>query len=330
MELHGTMSIVLVTGATGFIGSSIAQRLVSDGYTVYALLRHASRRDLRVLFRVIEKIRFIEGDLTDYYSLQSAIEDCNPEIVIHLGALTPVRLSFDNPFSYLRVNLFGTVNLVHAMIERAPKAHLIAASTAEVYGWQLKTEPIKEDAPLCPSSPYGVSKSAADEYLQMASKVYGLRSTVLRCNNTYGRIGETGFFVEYVITNMLSAQPVYVGAPRHVRDYMFIEDHVNAYMLALNNEKAVGQVFNVSPGNPITNIELAKKVAELLDFKGTIIRNSYPPGYPMRPSKLDTEYIVLDSSRIRKVLGWAPSFTLEEGLRRTIEMWKPIIGKAER
>jgi len=324
------MSVVLITGATGFIGSNITQRLVTSGYEVYALLRHASHRDLRALSQVVENVRFVEGDLTDYHSLQSAIEDCNPEAIIHLGALTPVRLSFDNPFPYLRVNLFGTANLVHAVVERAPKAHLIAASTAEVYGWQPTNVPTKEDAPLHPSSPYGVSKSASDEYLQMAIKVYGLKSTVLRCNNTYGRIDEKGFLVEYLITSMLSGQSVYVGAPDHTRDYMFVEDHVNAYMLALRNEEAIGQVFNVSPNNPVTNIELARKVAELLDFKGAIIPNSYPPGYPMRSSKLDTEYIVLDSSKIRKMLGWAPSVTLEDGLRLTIEMWKPQIGELER
>jgi dTDP-glucose 4,6-dehydratase len=322
--------MVLLTGATGFIGSKIVEKLVSEGYRVYALLRHASHRDLKNLSHVIENVRFIDGDLTDYHSLESAIEDCDPETIIHLGAMTPVRLSFSNPLSYLRVNLLGTANLVHATVEKAPKAHLIAASTAEVYGWQPEAEPIKEDAPLRPSSPYGVSKSAADEYLQMASKVYGLRSTVLRCNNTYGRVDETRFFVEYVITNMLGGKPVYVGAPEHMRDYMFVEDHVAAYMLALKNEKAIGQVFNVSPGNPISNIELVRRVAKLLNFKGSIITKSYPPGYPTRSSKLDTEYIVLDSSKIRKILGWAPSVTLDDGLRRTIKMWKSQMEETSR
>jgi len=318
------MSTILVTGATGFIGSNVVKRLVSEGFTVYALLRHTSRRDLRSLSKVIEHIRFIEGDLADYHSLQSAVEGCNPEVVIHLGALTPVRLSFENPFPYLQINFYGTVNLVHALIERAPKTRLIAASTAEVYGWQDKNEPTTEDATLHPSSPYGVSKTAADQYVQMAGKIYGLKTTVLRCNNTYGRIGESRFFAEYVITTMLRNQNVYVGTPEHVRDYMYFEDHVNAYLLALD-EKAVGHVFNVSPGNPIKNIELAEKVAELLDYKTTIIPNSYPPGYPMRPSKFDTDCIVLDSSRIRRVLGWAPSVTLEDGLKRTIDLWKSHI-----
>jgi dTDP-glucose 4,6-dehydratase len=320
-------STILITGATGFIGRNLTKRLVAEGHTVYALSRHMSSRDLRVLSQIIEKIRFIEGDLTDYHSLQSAVEDCNPEAIIHLGALTPVRLSFDNPFACLRVNFSGTVNLVHAITEYAPKAHLIMASTAEVYGWQPDEKPVREETPLHPSSPYGVSKSAADEYVQMANKVYGLQSTILRCNNTYGRTDESGFFVEYVITKMLESKPVYVGAPEHVRDYMFVDDHVNAYSLALNSDKSIGQIFNVSPGNPISNMELAKEIARLMDFEGEIVPNSYPPGYPRRPAKLDTKYIVLDSSRIRQVLNWVPSVTLEEGLKRTIDMWETRTGE---
>ncbi len=96
------------------------------------------------------------------------------------------------------INFLGTCNIVHAILDVSPKTRLVCASTAEVYGWQ-EEEPIKESAVLKPSSPYGVSKSAADEYVQMAQIVYGLRSTILRCNNTYGRKGERGFLVEQVI-----------------------------------------------------------------------------------------------------------------------------------
>ncbi|MEM3574924.1 MAG: GDP-mannose 4,6-dehydratase [Candidatus Bathyarchaeia archaeon] len=315
------MANVLITGCTGFIGSNLAIRLVERGYRVYGLIRHTSRGGLEALRPVMDRIRFVEGDLCEFHSLLSAIEASNPQFVIHLAALTPVRLSYEDPFPFLRTNFLGTCNLVHAILKRAPEARLIAASTAEVYGWQ-GNEPIKEDARLRPSSPYGVSKAAADEYIQMAMRVYGLRATVLRCNNTYGRRGERGFLVEYLITSMLDGGPVYVGAPNHVRDYMWVDDHVNAYLLSMEKEEAEGEVFNVSPGNPISNIELAKKLAEILQYKGRIVEGSYPPGYPMRPAKLDTEYIVLDSSKIRGKLGWAPSVTLDEGLAMTVDYWK--------
>ena len=315
------LATILLTGCTGFIGARLAGELLNRGHTIYALTRHTTRRDLSTLGDAVESIRFIEADITDYLSVESAVESCSPQLVVHLAALTPVRLSFENPIPYLRVNLLGTSNLVHAVLERAPKAKLVVATSAEVYGWQ-PPEPTKETARLCPSSPYGVSKAAADEYVQMAMRVYGARAVVLRCNNTYGRIGESGFFTEYVVNSMLHGGPVYVGTPDHVRDYMYADDHVNAYLMAIESDASAGNVFNVSPGNPISNLELANKIAKLVGYSGKIVEGGYPPGYPRRPTDADTDYIVLDSSRIRSKLGWKPSVTLEEGLRRTIEIWK--------
>jgi nucleoside-diphosphate-sugar epimerase len=213
------------------------------------------------------------------------------------------------------------MNVAHAILESSPNTRMIAASTAEVYGWQ-QHEPIHEDARLNPSSPYAISKAAADSYLGMASKIYGLKVTVMRCNNTYGRTGEKGFFVEYVVSSMLANKTVYVGTPEHVRDYMYVDDHVDAYALALEKEEAIGQVFNVSPGNPSSGIAVAEKIAKLVGFKGSICRGSYPPGYPMRPANWDTDYIVLNSDLIRSKLGWKPSVTLDEGLKRVVEMWR--------
>jgi len=315
------LTSVLITGCTGFIGSNLTIRLVKDGYEVFGLVRHTSRSELDSLRPVMDRVHFIEGDLCEYHSLLSAVETSNPQFILHLGALTPVRLSYEDPFPFLRTNFLGTCNLVHAILDRAPRARLIAGSTAEVYGWQ-GSKPLKEDTRLRPSSPYAVSKAAADEYIQMAMKVYGLKATVLRCNNTYGRKKERGFLVEYLITSMLDGSPAYVGSPDHVRDYMWVDDHVNAYLLSMKENSAEGQVFNVSPGNPISNIDLARKLSEMVNFKGRIVEGSYPPGYPMRTARLDTKYIVLDSSRIMKKLGWKPSVTLDEGLAMAVDHWK--------
>jgi dTDP-glucose 4,6-dehydratase len=130
--------------------------------------------------------------------------------------------------------------------------------------------------------------------------------------------------VEYVISSMLEGNPAYVGAPSSVRDYMYIDDHVSAYLLAIENKVADRNVFNVSPGNPVSNIEVAKRIAKMLGASSRIVEGSYPPGYPMRPGKVDTDYIVLDSSAIRTKLGWKPTITLDEGLKKTIELWKSM------
>jgi len=313
---------VLVTGCTGFIGANLTKRLLDEGYSVYGLIRLVSKRDLRTLEASLDRLRLIQGDLTQTHSVTSAVRAVRPQFVLHLGALTPVRASFQDQFPYIATNLVGTVNVVHAVLEEAPKARLIVASTAEVYGWQAKGKPISEDAPLNPASPYAVAKEAADQYVRMAMKVYDLQVTVLRPINTYGRKGESGYFVEYVVSSMMKGVTCYVGTPNSVRDYMFVDDHVNAYVTVMNSERAVEQVYNVSPGNPVTNREVAELIAKISGFEGKIVYGSYPPGYPQRPSIWDPEYLVLDSSKIRKHLGWKPSVTLEEGLRKTAESWR--------
>lgn len=227
------MTNVLVTGCTGFIGSNLTCSLIQEGFNVYGLVRHASRRDLKPLDSVLDRVHLIEGDLTQYHSVCSAISSAKPQFITHLGALTPVRLSFDDPFPYLSTNLDGTVNLVHAICDNSPMTRLIFASTAEVYGWQERREPFKESLPLNPASPYALSKEAADKYMQMAVKVYGLKATILRPNNTYGRKGESNFLTEYLVSTMLSGKTCYVGAPDSIRDYMFVDDHVNAYVLSI-------------------------------------------------------------------------------------------------
>jgi nucleoside-diphosphate-sugar epimerase len=313
---------VLITGCTGFIGSNLATKLVEKGYSVYGLVRHVARKELKPLESILDKIRLIEGDLASYHSISSAISAAQPQVVLHLGALSPVRLSFENPFPYISTDFEGTVNIVHAMLEKAPKARLVFASTAEVYGWQENREPTKETAILNPASPYAVCKEAADQYVRMAMRIYDFKATVLRPINSYGRRGEKSFFVEYLISKMLKSEVCYIGAPKSIRDYMFVDDHVNAYLLAMKSEKAIGQVFNVSPNNPVTNEELANLLSKIMGFNGKIMLGSYPPGYPSRPIAQDPDYLVLDSTRIRKVLGWKPTVTLDEGLRKTVVSWK--------
>jgi len=311
----------LITGITGFIGSRLAARLVEQGDNVYGLVRHSSERELKRIEKIIPKIRLIEGDLVRFHSVLSAVETSDPSIVFHLGALTPVRLSFDDPYPYIGINFDGTVNLVHSIIKQSPNTRLIAASTAEVYGWQPSRRPIAESAILNPASPYAVSKAAADQYVQMANRIYHLRGTVMRPINSYGRVLETDFYTEYLISKMLAGETCYIGAPDSIRDYMFAEDHVDAYLDVAKSEKAIGGVYNVSPGNPVTNAELAKKLSGLTGFKGKLVLGSYPPGYPQRPQSQDPAYLVLDNARISKEIGWRPRYTLDEGLKRTVELW---------
>jgi len=318
------MDKVLVTGILGFIGSHLAEKLVDEEYDVYGVVRRVANRKLGVIQKISKDITLITGDITDYVSIRNALKTANPDIVIHLAALTPVRDSFERPFEYQQANLLGTMNVAHAMLEIPdPQTRkLIAASTAEVYGLQ-EGEPLKESLTLKPTSPYAVSKAAADLYLQMMFHTYNLNGTILRPTNTYGRKFDTSFMIEYLVTQMLKTEEVYIGAPISVRDYMCVDDHVNAYLLAIKSTKASGQVYNVGTGVGTSNKELAGKIAEKIGYdKKRIVFGSYPPGYPYRPQISDQPSIVLDSAKIRKELNWAPRISLEEGLDKVISYFK--------
>ncbi len=311
---------VLLTGILGFIGSNMAERLIEDGHEVYGLVRRVASRNMASIGEILSDITLISGDVSDYVSTRNALRTANPEVVIHLAALSPVRDSFERPFEYQQANLIGTMNVAHALLEMPDSKNrkILAAATAEVYGIQGNA-PLTEDLPLHPSSPYAVSKAAGDLYLQMMFNSYDLHGTVMRPTNSYGRKFDKSFVIEYLVTQMLGDRPVYIGAPDSVRDYMYVTDHVNAYMLAMKSLKADGQVFNAGTGMGVTNKELAEMIARKTGFDLKKIKyGAYPPGYPYRPVISDQPYLVLDSNRINKVLGWAPKVTLDKGLEKVI------------
>jgi nucleoside-diphosphate-sugar epimerase len=317
---------VLLTGISGFIGSELGRRLVEKGYTVHGLIRHSSGRMLDNIRDYMDKVHLIQGDLREYHSVRLAIRESDPEFILHVGAITPVRLSFDDPFSHIDVNLRGTANLIHAAFNLVPNLkRFILASTMEVYGWQDRQEPFVEGLPLHPASPYAVSKTAADMYVRMMGKVSELDYTVLRPCNSYGRKNDTGFIVEYLITSMLRKEKVYMGAPESIRDLMYVDDHVAAYLRVMEDDNANQQTFNVGIGHGTVMRALADMVAELTDYKDKIVP-SYPPDYPTRPALADPPYLVLDSSRIETKIGWKPTVTLQQGLSRTVDYWRKRLG----
>jgi len=318
------LALALLTGVTGFIGSHLAEVLLRKGYDVAGLVRPCASRDLRSIQHLLDDITLLTCDLTSYASVANAVRSLDPQIVFHLGALSPVRYSFEHPFQYQETNLIGTLNLVHALVELpdSKSRRMIAASTAEVYGTQEK-KPFIETLPLNPTSPYAVSKAAMDMYLRMASSAYSLNCTILRPTNSYGRKFETGFIIEYLITTMLKDTKAYVGAPDSVRDYLHVSDHVNAYVLAAEKQTAPGRVYNAGSGRGISNRDLALLIAKIIGYdKGKISFGSYPPGYPLRPIRGEQPYIVLDPSKITDELGWRPSIDLEQGIKDTIAYWK--------
>ena len=314
---------IVVTGVTGFIGSHLALELSKD-HEVYGLVKYSTRANMQRLNEFLGSTILLTCDITDMHSITNVLKSINPEIVVHLAAMSPVRNSFEMPFSYVQANVIGTLNIAHAMLGLPDfqKKKLIYASTAEVYGFQEK-QPICEDSVLNPSSPYANTKSMTDTYLRMMPSVYRLNTTVMRCTNTFGRKLDATFFVEYLITTMLRGEKVYIGAPDSLRDYMYVNDHVSAYLAAIRHAAIRGEAFNVSTGDVISNGELALKVAGMIGYpKKKLIFGNYPPNYPMRPIESDQPFIDLDSTKIRKTMGWKPTVSINRGLEMSVNFWQ--------
>lgn len=318
---------VVVTGITGFIGSHLAKRLIEKGYSVYGIERPVASRMLLPIKEIANDIVLLSADITDHMSILHALRTADPDYICHLAALSPVRLSFERPFEYEKVNYLGTMNVAHALTDLPDykKRKMIAASTAEVYGIHTHGRPLKEEDQLNPSSPYSVSKAAADMYLRMAARAYELNAVILRPVNTFGRKFETNFMVEYLITTMLKKERVYIGAPDSIREYIYVDDHTGGYLAAM--EKGVqGEVYNISTGEGMKNREITERIAKMVGYDGSkIVLGAYPPGYPVRPAISDQPYIILDPNKARNELGWRQKTSLDEGLKKTISYWRSFM-----
>jgi len=233
-----------------------------------------------------------------------------------LASISPVSYSYDHSIEVMETNLFGTVNLAESCLREVPHfKHFLFAGTSEEYGNQ-KNVPIKETAELRPNSPYAVSKVAADKYLQYMCDAYDFPMTILRNFNTYGRKNNAHFVVERMIVQMLQEKTVRLGDPAPVRDFLYVNDHIDSYLTCLGSEKAVGKIFNFCTGRGVSVAQLAELIKKLTDFEGDVVWDTIPK----RP--LDIAVLVGDCSKARRILSWEPRFALEEGLRLTVDFWE--------
>ena len=311
---------ILVTGATGFIGSRLLERLAEQGgHDLFSLQRYVTGR---YVLGADHRVKTIFCDLRDSFAVRSAMREVQPEVVFHLAAVSPVSYSYDHPIEVLDTNLNGTVNLAESCLREIPHfKQFLFASTSETYG--NSEGPRSEDTPQFPNSPYSVSKQAAEKYILYMYDAYKFPGTVLRPFNTYGRRDNTHFMVERILVQMLRGDTVKLGDPTPERDLIYVEDHVDAYLSCLNHPKALGQTFNFGTGEKITVGAVAEKLAALTGFKGEILWNTIPK----RP--LDIQILYGDSTKAKTVLGWNPKYSLDEGLRLTMEFWKKKLAGAD-
>lgn len=306
-------SSILVTGGAGFIGSHLVDRLLKDGFNVTVLDDLSTGKlDNLAGHKDEENFYFIRGDIRDSDLVKRALKDV--DAVFHEAALVSVSRSVKAPILTNEVNVTGTLNLLKACLDSDVKRFIFSSSTA-IYG-DTKTLPISEDAVPQPISPYAVSKLAAENYTRVFYEVYGLETVCLRYFNVYGPRQEYGPYsgVITIFINRLKQgkPPIVYGDGEQTRDFVEVQDVVEANLLALKKKDAVGQIINIATGLPTTVNQLAKLLQEIMG------RTELKPVHA-EPRLGDIRYNYADIGRARKILGYKPKVSLKAGLTRLVE-----------
>jgi len=306
---------VLVTGAGGFIGSHLTEKLVGLGAKVRAFVRYNSRNDWGLIetlpSSIKEKIGVTMGDLRDPETIKSVMEGV--DAVFHLGALIAIPYSYIHPREVVETNIMGTLNILNAAKEYKPEK-IIHTSTSEVYG-TAQYVPIDEKHPLQGQSPYSASKIGADKLAESFYRSYDLPITTLRPFNTYGPRQSARAVIPTIITQALAHNKVFLGSLEPTRDLSYVNDVVDGFIKAAESERSIGEVINIGSGFEISINDLANKIISLIGKKVNIVSDSKR----IRPQKSEVERLMADNSKAKELLNWQPKVSLDQGLRKTID-----------
>jgi len=314
-----------ISGGTGLVGGWLVKRLRDAGAEPVCLVRDWVPASSLVSSGEVQAVTTVRGDVTDQALLERVLGEYEIETVIHLAAQTIVGIANRNPVSTFESNVRGTWALLEACRRSPSVRQIVVASSDKAYGEQ-PTLPYDEQTPLQGSHPYDVSKSCADLIATTYAKTYGLPVTVTRCGNFFGG-GDINFnrVVPGTIRSILRGdRPIIRSDGQYVRDYFYVEDGAAAYMLLAESlardANLRGEAFNFSNEEAITVIDLVSRISRLM-------------GSQLEPDILDeaTNEIReqrLSAAKARRQLGWKPLFSLDEGLRRTIDWYRSFFGVA--
>ncbi len=305
----------LVTGAGGFIGSHLVEALLHKGAKVRAFIRYTSRGDLGLLKLLSEgdlaQVEVVTGDLRDEHAVRDAVKGC--DAVFHLGALISIPYSYLHPAEVASVNFMGTLNVLMACREHGV-GRLVHTSTSEVYGTARQT-PIGESHVLQGQSPYSASKIGADKLVESFIAAYSLPAVTVRPFNTFGPRQSARAVIPTIITQALAKDEIRLGSLTTTRDFTFVTDTVNGFLCAAEAPGVEGGVFNLGTGEEISIGDLAERILRQIGRTVRITEDRQR----LRPEASEVLRLVSDNSLAVQRLGWKPSVTLDEGLRRTIE-----------
>jgi CDP-glucose 4,6-dehydratase len=314
---------VFVTGADGFIGSWVAKTLVEKNANVIVVVRDIKVRSNIDVMNLRGKVTIVQGDILDYPLMERVINEYDIDTVFHLAAQALVGIANKSPISTFNTNIRGTWNILEACRKIGTVKRIVVASSDKAYGVH-KELPYTEEAPLHGLYPYDASKACADILSRSYFVSYGLPVAVTRNANTYGG-GDMNFsrIIPDGICSTLKGKRLEIrsdGTPE--RDYMYIKDAVSGYLTLaeqLNRKEVQGQAFNFGTETPISVLDLFNKIIKLIgkDIKPKVLGTA--------TNEIDRQYLGIE--KVKKVLSWTPKYSLDEGLKETIEWYKEFLEK---
>jgi len=312
---------VLVTGAGGFIGSHLTERLAALGAKVRALVHYNAMGSCGWLDEspVLKDIEVVAGEIRDRDSVRQVMQDV--QIVFHLAALIGIPYSYRAPLSYVHTNVEGTVNVLQVSREFGVE-RVVHTSTSEAYG-TAQYVPIDEAHPLQGQSPYSASKIAADKLAEAFYLSFDVPVVTVRPFNTFGPRQSARAIIPAIITQCLKGEDLRLGNLYPTRDLNYVSNIVEGFALAASVPEAIGQTINLGSGREISIGDLAKLIARLIGRSVSIECEEER----VRPEKSEVERLVADSTLARKLLNWKPTVDLEEGLKRTLEWMRQHIDR---
>jgi len=307
------MNKALITGADGFIGSHLVENLLAKGYKVRALSYYNSFNNWGWLEGLEhQNLEVVSGDVRDYHFCLKITEDI--DIVFHLAALIAIPYSYVAPDSYIDTNVKGTSNICLAAMNNGIKK-IIHTSTSEVYG-SARYVPIDELHPTQPQSPYSASKIAADAIAMSYFNTFDLPLIIARPFNTYGPRQSARAIIPTIISQIASGiDKVKIGDLTPTRDLNFVKDTCNGFMALANSENAIGETINIGSNFEISMGDLFNKIASLMNSNAIPVEDKMR----IRPSKSEVTKLWCDNTKIKSLTGFKPQYSLDEGLKETIE-----------
>ena len=304
---------VLVTGSAGFIGSHLTEKLLDLGADVSSFIRYNSRDDLGFIqsLKDSEKINIIKGDIRELATVKEAVK--GQDIVFHLAASISVPYSMIHPSEVVETNVMGTLNVLTASKDEDVEK-VVVTSSSEVYGSALYV-PIDEKHPLQAQSPYAASKIGGDKIAESFYRCYNLPVATIRPFNTFGPRQSTRAVIPTIITQALTQDKILIGATDTFRDFTFVSDTANGFIKIAESPKSIGEVINIGSGVDISINDVIKKVVKIVGRDVQVVVDEKR----LRPNKSEVKRLLASNEKAKRLVGWEPEVSLDEGLKRTIE-----------